>query len=53
MECVINNEEIRAMKAATLTKGEVNARMSGGDGVTPAADDRRALIDGLNRDLAG
>lgn len=41
------------MKAATLTKGEANARMSGDEGVTPAAADRQALIDGLNHDLAG
>jgi bacterioferritin len=51
--CVINNEEVRAMKAATLTKRETNARMSESEGVTQSAVDRRALIDGLNHDLAG
>lgn len=41
------------MTVGTPAKGEANARASGSEGAKPAAADRRALIDGLNHDLAG
>jgi bacterioferritin len=41
------------MPVSTPTKSEANARGAQRDKLTPAAVDRPALIDGLNRDLAG
>lgn len=41
------------MTVRTLLKDEANARSAGSNKATPAAADRQALIDGLNRDLAG
>ncbi len=41
------------MPVGTLTKGEANTRVAGNNKPTPPAADRKALIEGLNHDLAG
>ena len=41
------------MTVRTPTKDEANTRSAVRDKPTPSATDRKALIDGLNRDLAG
>ena len=48
-----NHEEVCTMTVRTPTKDEANARSAGSDKPNPPATDRKALIDGLNHDLAG
>ncbi len=41
------------MSVGTPTKGEPNTRVAGNNKPTPPGADRKALIEGLNHDLAG